>query len=402
MMSDPASILLCEPQCWGFEHSSVNAALLTALASACPDHRLVFLGEGSHIHSVRGVLKARSRVNGARVQWREIAIPPRMRGGWARLKEEWNCCRATLELASATNASALVLSSTTAKGLMALKVFLKRSQRKLPVVALLHAELAGVAGRQPRRPWSWLLAPRQVLRLPRPRNLICVVLSQSIRLELVKALPGAADDFRAIDLPCLLEEAAVPDGHVAGPVRFGFFGVGVQPEKGFREFIRLAEEVAGKPSLRRVEFLSVGFVPETLCAGAHRAGITPVSSLPLSDEEYGGRARSVTYAIGLGSPLHYRLVASASFVDALCYGKPGIYIRNPYIEHYFARMGDIGYLCSSYDEVRETVLAILRSFPEERYRQQCGNILRARQLFDPPVVGAELRSILAEAELRPY
>ena len=57
-----------------------------------------------------------------------------------------------------------------------------------------------------------------------------------------------------------------------------------------------------------------------------------------------------------------RLVASATFLDALSYVKPGIYLRNPYVEYYFEQMGDIGYLCDSYEEMREVVLAIL-SFP---------------------------------------
>ena len=71
------------------------------------------------------------------------------------------------------------------------------------------------------------------------------------------------------------------------------------------------------------------------------------------------------------------------FVDALSFGKPGIYLRNPFVEHYFERMGDIGYLCDSLDQVQETVESILLRFPLERYRAQRRAVGKGRRLFAP-------------------
>lgn len=38
-------IILCEPQCWGFEHSPFNASLLCTVLIAYPRSRVIFLAE---------------------------------------------------------------------------------------------------------------------------------------------------------------------------------------------------------------------------------------------------------------------------------------------------------------------------------------------------------------------
>ena len=61
----------------------------------------------------------------------------------------------------------------------------------------------------------------------------------------------------------------------------------------------------------------------------------------------------------------------------------------------FERMGDIGYLCDSYEEMRNIVLSILREFPLARYQQQCENIRRGRRIFEPQALAPRLRAIVA-------
>jgi hypothetical protein len=103
---------------------------------------------------------------------------------------------------------------------------------------------------------------------------------------------------------------------------------------------------------------------------------------------------TITYAVGTANPDDYRLAASASFLDALSYGIPGLYLRNRYIEHYFDRMGDIGYLCSTAAEIEETALSLAADFPVSRYVQQRQNILLGRQVFDPKTIATQLRAIV--------
>jgi hypothetical protein len=160
-------------------------------------------------------------------------------------------------------------------------------------------------------------------------------------------------------------------------------------------FARLAREIL-EPNAQ-VEFILVGFLRDG-DAQSDYPGVTGLSDRPLTPDEYRRRAASLTYAIGTADPAHYRLVASASFLDALSYGKPGVYLRNPFVEYYFRKMGDIGYLCDSYEEMRATLLSIIREFPTEHYRKQRDNIRRGREIFAPQLLARGLREIVEGAK----
>jgi hypothetical protein len=179
------------------------------------------------------------------------------------------------------------------------------------------------------------------------------------------------------------------------PIRFGYFGVGRNAERAFNQFVRLAKEVQQEPLEHESEFVMVGHVPTGMGDPPVHPGVVQAAShTPLPVNEYKRRARTVTYAVSLADPAHYRLVASASFLDALSCVKPGIFLRNPYLEYYFGKIGDIGYLCGSYEEVRGVVFSVIRNFPEARYRQQCENIRSGRRLFEPEALAPHLRAIL--------
>jgi hypothetical protein len=389
------SIVLCEPQCWGFEHASFNAALLQTVLIAYPGAALVFMGEADHLACVREALDRASCPLHGRVRWQEVEIPLRTVGGWRRLRSESVWCRRVLSVARDPQVNALVICSITETGLLVLKGMLQTHRIPVPVLVTIHGILASVEGSGPRRPWNWATHLRQVLRLPHPRQLTYLALSDSIRVAVSEAMPGVVSHFRAVDPPYFMPSVA--NAFMPGAmIRFGHFGVARDHEKNFGLFAQLAEEVGRCFDPPLGEFWAVGFLdPSAGNVTAREASVKGLSRAPLSAEEYAWRAQSIAYAVGLANPLHYRLVVNASFLDALCYLKPGIYLRNPYIEYYFNRLGDIGYLCDSYDQVRDVVFSVLREFPQGRYREQCANILRGRRMFEPEVIAPQLRAIVA-------
>ena len=42
-------IIICEPQCIGFEHVEFNAALITLIQYAYPNKKILFLSESEHL-----------------------------------------------------------------------------------------------------------------------------------------------------------------------------------------------------------------------------------------------------------------------------------------------------------------------------------------------------------------
>jgi hypothetical protein len=392
-------IILCEPQCWGFEHASFNAAFLETARLAGPQAKLVFMGEGSHLSAVRCELVRNGRGSEAeQVEWQEIEIPPRELGGWPRIMAERLWCARALAAASAPDTVRLILCSLTPTGLLWLKGMLLTRRKPLTVLAIIHGVLASVEEPQPRGLLRWATSLLQVLRVPHPKQLTYLALGPSVRSCLADVLPRVAPVFEPVDLPYFMSHSVPETFHRRVPVRFGFLGVGRLREKGFDKFVNLAHEVAQTSSLAASEFTLVGFLENKTEWPAGMAGmVRDISYAPLTPDDYCARASQLTYAVGLAEPRHYRLAASASFLDALRYGKPCIYLRNCYVEHYFDRIGDIGYLCDSYEEARDLVFSILREFPESRYQQQCENIRRGRLLFEPESVTSRLSDILVEA-----
>lgn len=382
-------ILLCEPQCAGFVHVPFNAALLATVLAAWPDTEMTFLGEAEHLQRVREYLEMHGCAAAERVSWAPIDVPVRGGNGFRILGREWTWCQRVLREARASDVDFVVLCSATNTGLLFLKPLLLCTRFQKPVVAVLHGILGSLERPASRKPWYWALHLKRVLLLPHPRTLRYIALSPSILEHLAVRFPGLAQRFRAFDIPCMWSAATPPQS--PPPVRFGFLGTTSGPKR-FDRFCRLAFDVSGEAP--DAEFVLAGFAAEDGCSVEHCDAVQGVGARPLDAREFADRAASLTYSVWTGDPEYYRLVASASFLDSLYYGKPGIYLRNPYVQHYFDRMGDIGYLVDSYEEMRALVIGLARDFPHERYQQQCATVVQARQTLSPEALGGAFRAIV--------
>ena len=392
-------IILCEPQCLGFEHSNFNAALLYTVLLAYPDAQATFMGEKEHLSWVRKALAQEVQVDEPRIKWQESAMPPRELGVKKLLAGELNLSRHVIRVASSQNARFLVLCSITSIGLFFTKLIMYLKGTRIPVLAIPHGILKSISDRQPRKPWSWLLRLRQVLRMPHPKQLRYLALSDLVYNSLLNTLPSVASNFRTLEIPCLWNNNNIPpDISRSQKVRFGYFGA--SSKGGFDVFCHLATEVQREASLHPCEFVMVGFLNQQDAAASipGQDAVKGVSYTPLSIEEYAQRASSLTYAVGTTATRIYNYGASTSFLDALSHVKPGIYLRNSYVEYCFKKMGDIGYLCDSYEEMRSLIPSILRDFPLVRYKQQCENILEGRKMFEPQALAPQLRAIVHDIE----
>ncbi len=385
-------ILLCEPQCAGFVHVPFNAALLATVLAAWPEKEITFFGEAEHLLRAREYLEMHGIAGVERVSWEPIKVPARGGNGFRILGREWMWCRRLLREARASDVDAVVLCSATNTGLLFLKPLLLLTRLRKPVVAVLHGILDSLARPASRKPWYWALHLRRVLLLPHPRTLRYIALSASILEHLAACSPRYARHVSAFDIPCLWTAETLPQS--PPPVRFGFLGT-TGGAKRFDRFCRLAFDVSREAP--DTEFVLAGFATEDGYGVEHRDAVQGVGTRPLDAREFADRASSLTYSVWTGDPEYYRLVASASFLDSLYYGKPGIYLRNPYLQHCFGRMGDIGYLVDSYEEMRDLLIGLASDFPRERYRQQCAAIVQARQTLSPEALSGAFRAIVDAA-----
>ena len=76
----------------------------------------------------------------------------------------------------------------------------------------------------------------------------------------------------------------------------------------------------------------------------------------------------------------YDLCPSGTFFDAIKYKKPIISLRNPFFEYYFEKLGNIGYLCDSIEEMNEIIDKIILGHNQE-YQEQISALTRATELL---------------------
>jgi hypothetical protein len=398
--------ILCEPQCWGFEHALFNAALLDTILWAYPQAQVYFLGEREHLKWIRQSLHKAgvSRSNQhAQVTWQEIAIPAPDFDHWGRFtldgyRQESAWLQRVLSLVEQIQADLLVITSITNPGLVALKRTIYTAQKRIPTIIIPHSILATIQDKSLLRLLKNRFSGfRQALHLPQPPELRYIALGGSILQYLQATEPRMAKFFRVLDPPYLWDQFELPQGicQIPQTVRYGYLGVG---HKGFDTFARLATAVLSAAD--NVEFTLVGFLNTPKDPALYTGRVTGIVHEPLSTEEYARRANSLTYSVWVADHLErYRLAASVTFQDALSFIKPGIYLRNPYIEYYMSQMGDIGYLCDSIEQMRDLLIELVHNFPLERYQQQCQNILHARQRFDPQNLALQFRQITSEFRL---
>lgn len=396
---DRNSIIVIEPQCSGFEHVPFNAALLHTFWLAYPSYQIIFCGEQTHIDYVREEIERIHSIE--RIDFRTIRIPDRKSSDWRRVPLEFSMCNRIFAEILSMHAKSLIFCSVTNTNLLTLKFLMRTKRFNLPTVAVVHGCLSGIAGRQARRPWNWIIGLSRVLALPHPRNLRLIALGDSILNNLVKALPKSKSQWSSLNHVYLwpsneLERCHEPHA-MDQPVRFGYLGAS---SKGFDTFCQLAADVAASKEI--AQFIMAGFYSGPAEEKRACQYISDIPDRPFPRKVFEDRVNWITYVVWTAKPDHYRLTASGTFLDALAFMKPGIYLRNDYIEHYFHQMGDIGYLCDSYEEMVSTIREIISEFPTTRYQQQVENIRKGRIIFEPNTVAPRLRDIVESCKVRGF
>lgn len=368
-------IIIYEPQCTGFEHVEFNAALITLFTHAFPNEKILFLAEEEHLRQVSKKIEAQL-VKGA--EFSAIILPPRRFSSLRKLPGELRLCRQVFELAARNQANKVVFSSITSPSLIAMKSLI-RIFPEIKCIVIPHHILGTLVERPSlRRPLEVPFWFRLWFPWGNTDKMKYLVLGSSIKEQLNLLFPNLKKSIWSIDLPYFYKE---PDGFWRSDVkkiRFGSFGVGHRG-KGTDLFFKMAEEIQAEETKYKPEFILIGHIVDKTIRYSPDFVSVPSPDAPLNRKDFDLFARDIDYAVFVHKPITYRFVASGALFDAFSYLKPVIALRNPFFEYYFNTMGDIGYLCDSYDEMKKVILDLLESKPTERYVCQRGNILQGRE-----------------------
>lgn len=375
----------------GFEHAAFNAALLAAARAAFPDDDIVFFCEASHRREIETILTLTQALP-IRVTWREAEICSPQTRGLKRLPAERALVESVLAQARSTpDTRGILFCSATEITVLALGQSLRKTNVLCGISVVLHGVLRSLEEPRWHKPWRWGFSLRQALRRTRAPHLNFIALGESLRAHAVRAEPSLQNRLHAMEMPRLwtpCEDTPLPNGRV----NFGFFG---STAKGFSLFYAVAQEMKNRDL--NADFSLVGFLNGRDLGRAYDEKIVSgLSRAPLCQREYSRRGTRVDYAVWPAHPAWYRLTASASFLDALDYLKPIIFLANPYLDFYYEKMGDIGYRCETLPEMQDTIHKLARDFPVERYERQREAMREGRSMFDPPAVAPTLRRIFSE------
>jgi len=395
-------IVICELHFRGFGHAQFNAALVALVAEAFPEEGLIFCAEREHLIQVKKGVDTRV----ATVRFIEVELPDRalreeQRGRrlpFAALLEELALYRRIFRLADKNRAGQIVLCTAAHRNdLVIIKVMLRRFSQ-ISCLVVLHDLQDKISTPQSKRLTPqffsyrhWLLAGNtsQIhYLLPGPPPLM--------ELGLKNYLPRLQKCISPIDTPYVFADFASSEPFKDDVIYFGFYGH-ASLRKGADIFFKLANEVSSTRTKYRPIFVLIGDIrDEQLKEMQHTSVNIPAPDEPLTQEEYDKYAKRIDYALFFHVASAYELNGTAAMLDAFSHLKPIIALKTPLSEYYFNKMGDIGYLCQSYDDVKSAVLDVLETKPIGRYGCQQDNILARRDQFSPAGIAPELHVLLRQ------
>lgn len=388
-------ILLCEMHCVGYEHVEVNAALIKAVQIAFPDQKLVFFAEQDHLSKVQRLLS--DKLPREMVEYHKLVVPARNTSGLGRLFRDYSINRNIYQYAWQNQAQIVFFLSTSSSSLIALKVLFRMQWRykKIKNILVVHGVFATIFKRPSFRPgdimfwfrWAFLWGNNQAINY----LLLCPAAEKQLKTD----WPNLRNRLFYIDLPYFFEPPHAFEPWKDQVVKFASFG-SAHIGKGTHLFIKMAKEIKAVPILHsKAEFILIGHLLEKpfkrIALGETRC---PSKDTPLSNEEYNKYASMVDYAVFFNHPKYYKYLTSAALFDAFSHLKPIIALRNPLFEYYYELMGDIGYLCNNYEEMKMVISNLIENPPIHKYMEQRENIYKGRQKIDITYMAEKAKNII--------
>jgi glycosyltransferase involved in cell wall biosynthesis len=383
-------IVVCELSFLGRAHVPFNAGLLATIHACFPKEDIWFYGSRTHIEELK---KEVSQSLASLVIWTQIDPPSSNATYLRRFVSELKIFLSLLGILAANWNSRLVLTSAYPSTVLALKVARCFRARHRPIQIVLHG-LSGLVGKRTRRPIARLQDMRTALTLFGNRRIHYIVLEQPICDTILENFPLLVGKVDALEHPLSpSKQTELPSINLTEPMRFGFLGL-ADKAKGFPLFVEIAHYFAARYG-KRVEFHAIGHSPgNDIPANGTQALATKPQSALMSRTAFVNAVVPLHFIVLPHEPVAYTLTASGVLLDAIAWGKPVIARKIPIFESMFRKHGDIGYLFSNKEELKDVLERILQDADNSLYQQQVFNIRNARKSRDPETL-AEVYSVIS-------
>jgi len=388
------SILIVEPLGRGYSHVPTNSGFIATVVAAFPDDTISFLAEDSHRQLVREHLALRSYSIDDQIQWLDGSVTFNQKlydqTVWQQRRYS---LKTSLDEAQRLDVHTIIFLSLDGIGLIVLKWLLLYQNHRPRILCVMHGVMTKIT--ESRYALKTQLFRYLLIVGNNRMRLKFLVIAPTIYKNSVASFPRLAPFLEWIDHPHLfaLRERYVSHSLDSRQIVFGFLGAGTRM-KGFDIFEQLSITVPKSTpnDVSAPEFRAIGHSIESTRSQSSLSRTLAESYMPVN--EYADEIQRVDYVIFPYAAHHYALRASAAIFDALEHLKPIIAFRIPLFEDYFDRMGNIGYLCDTYEELQGLLIQLTSTKPNEEYLSQQTTIQNSRHIFEPRRLVIDMRRII--------
>lgn len=385
-------ILICEPECHGFAHEEVNSAFVAAMKIAFPDEKMIFLGNASHIDHIKENLK-KNQIGLQSVRFWKIKIPNPSQSHYLTFFQYYKMTKKIIKFALTYQCKNIIFLSIRSAHLYAVKL-LQKKYREITFTLVIHGILEEVKNMTFFRGKNIMYFPFWFtfsLLWKKNEGIHYIVLSEFIRKKIVHKYTELKDKFYSIEHPFIFHKSQPHKVIINDKITFATLG-GMSRKKGSHLFHQLVYELENKSTELNYQFLIIGIIDITDFP-KERVYISS-SHERLTRGDMDNLAQQVDYFLFFCQENTYEFMVSGAFFDALSYAKPIIALKNDMFKFYFSLLGDIGYLCDSYELMKEKIENILNEFPSADYEKQRKNIIENREKINIYQSAQQLKIIL--------
>jgi len=375
MIKSTYKLIFCEFQCIGFEHTPVNHAMVISFALTYPNESFLVVGEIEHIKIIEENIIKQNIHN---VNFSYIKLPKRESSVMQRLIPDFMLIKHLLTVMTEYNTNKAIFLSINTSLLLWLKVLIFSFSFNMMVIP--HSILESLLTRMSKKPWYWIVNFKNVFLYFNFSRVKYILLSPSISNELEKINSKILKYCHVMHHPYIFNQKNICFTELQ-KIIFGYLGVG-HKNKGFDTFVLLGNDIKLKKFTNTSKFVCIGKVIDKTI-DLSTSNVEVLFDDFISRDIFDRECKKITYAVFPYRQDAYRLYPSGAFFDALMHAKPILCIKNSFFEYYFTLLGDIGYLCDDYNEMKSVAESILVNFPQERYELQVENIKNSRHIFEP-------------------
>lgn len=383
-LSDKQEIFVIEPLCHGYEHVNFNLAFLLAVKKAFPDFKITFFSEKNHSEYLLDSIKFLKLDELQDINFE--LFNPIERGciDRKRFLFERKELKRIFKSSSSNSLKYVFFTACTSSTIANLKTIYK----KFKCYTVVHSIMDTLDDDEIEfkeigdyftfsKLVSKVLLFKNCFRYLNSKKLKYILLSDHIKdnIPCKKVIPYCL----FANLPYFFKEKYDKPLFEEKKLRIGYIGY-ISNTKGFNVFLDVVKHINSLNIENSPEFVVVG-------GGASQELLSEVKTIKnlvmfnthLPYDQMLDEISKLDYALFMYPS--YALKFSAAFLDALSMGIPVIALRNPMFDFVFQKMGNVGYLNNSKEEIIDTILSLQKRKPIEEYKINRENIYQKRTLF---------------------